>query len=187
MDPENGPPRTLPDGTVIKSGDIGPGVQVQLAKEGGEHVVGNLIYEGYGRSLDYNDLGYMQRQNLHRFYGGVEYRTVKPWAATLETHTGIEYGERDNLDFQNQSRSLGLYEELRFKNFWRFFAYLNWRPPHYDDWEYGRRRGPPARGLLRLRALGSDGREEARLGRGVDPGWPSPTTASPWRETAASR
>lgn len=134
---KSGPPRTLPDGTVIKSGDVGPGVQVQLAKEGGEHIVGNVLYEGYGRKLDYNDLGYMQRQNLHRFYGGVEYRTVKPWASTLETHTGVEYGERDNLDFLPQSRSLGLYEDLRFKNFWRFFAYLNWRPPHFDDREMG--------------------------------------------------
>jgi hypothetical protein len=132
-----GPPRTLPDGTVIKSGDIGPGIQAQVAKEGGEHWVGSLLYEGYGRTLDYNDLGYMQRQNLHRFYGSVEYRTMKPWAATLETHTGIEYGERDNLAFLNQSRSLGLFEFTRFKNFWSLFGYLEWRPPRFDDREMG--------------------------------------------------
>ncbi|MFO0755658.1 MAG: DUF5916 domain-containing protein [Byssovorax sp.] len=134
---EKGPDRTLRDGTVIKSGDIGPGMQVQAAKEGGGNWVGNLIYEGYGRTLDYNDLGFMQRQNLHRFYGSVEYRTVKPWASTLETHTGVEYGERDNLDFQNQSRSLGLFEFTKFKNFWSIFAYLNWRPAHFDDREMG--------------------------------------------------
>jgi hypothetical protein len=59
---QNGPPRTLLDGTVVKSGDIAPAGQLRLAKEGGAFR-GELFYQGHGRKVDYNDLGFMRRQD----------------------------------------------------------------------------------------------------------------------------
>src|SRR5262249_42713139 len=59
---ENGPARALPDGTVIASGDVGAGALVYAAKEGGTHWVWESVVEAYGKKLDYNDVGYLQRQ-----------------------------------------------------------------------------------------------------------------------------
>src|SRR5207247_3060330 len=39
---EQGPPRTLPDGTVVGPGDAAPGGSVNLAKEGGAHWIGKI-------------------------------------------------------------------------------------------------------------------------------------------------
>ncbi len=50
-----GPPRTLPDGTVIQSGDAGPAVNLRAAKEGGKDFVGAIETEAYGRTVDFND------------------------------------------------------------------------------------------------------------------------------------
>ena len=49
---------------------------LRIAKEGGKHWIGNVEYQGRGRRLDYNDVGFMPRQNLHRITGFGGYRTL---------------------------------------------------------------------------------------------------------------
>ena len=53
-----------PDGTLIGSGAAAPGGWLRVAKEGGKHLTWSAEYTGAGRQLNYNDLGYMQRQNI---------------------------------------------------------------------------------------------------------------------------
>jgi hypothetical protein len=134
---EHGPPRTMPDGTVIKSGDAGPAVDFRVAKEGGKGLIWSVDGEGYGRRVDFNDLGFMARQNIIKGHAQVETRTFDPRGATLETHTGAEVYEQDNLDGQNQSRSASVYNFTKFKNFWRMYTELHVRPRHWDDREVG--------------------------------------------------
>lgn len=133
----NGPPRTLADGTVVKSGDIGPGVSVRAAKEGGKHLTAVAEYEAYGKKTDFNDLGFMSRQNLSRVRTAVEYRTLEPHGPSLETHTFVDFREGDNLAFQSQSRSFTLGHWTKFKNFWNLYSEIHYLPRHFDDREVG--------------------------------------------------
>jgi hypothetical protein len=150
-----GPPRTLLDGTVIKSGDAGPAVSLHAAKEGGKHVVAVAEYDGVGRRADYNDLGFMARQNLHRFHTNVELRTLEPSGPSLETHTALDFAERDNLAFSNQSRSYALNNYTKFKNFWGIWAEVHYRPAHFDDREMGDGAGLQRAALFGLEVYGN--------------------------------
>lgn len=132
-----GPPRTMADGTVIESGDWGPGVHVRASKDGGKHITALAEVEVLGKHADYNDLGFMQRQNLSRVHTSVAHRTLEPKLATLETQTGFDFHQRDNLSLQNQSRYFALLHYAKFKNFWRIYTEIHLRPAHLDDREVG--------------------------------------------------
>jgi len=134
---ENGPARTLLDGTVVRSGDVGPAVLARLAKDGGKRVSGYVEYAMHGRTTDYNDLGYMQRQNQHRGDVNLELHTLDPWGPTLETRTVALYRERDNLDGLNLARDFALTNFTRFSSFWATYAEVHYLSPRFDDREMG--------------------------------------------------
>ena len=90
---QRGPPRYVPDGTVINGGDGGVGAAGYFAKEGGDHWVGSLQGGIADRKFDNNDLGYNQRANIGFGGGAIEYRTLTPSGMLLETHTRIEAQE----------------------------------------------------------------------------------------------
>lgn len=133
----DGPPRTMADGTVISSGDMSPAAQVRFAKEGGKHWAYTLDYSGIGRKVDYNDVGYMQRQNLHAGHFGLEWRNLEPWRKTLEIRVMLDAFESDTLDGITQQRTAYLGTFVRFSNFWNFFGGINYQAPRYDDREVG--------------------------------------------------
>lgn len=154
-----GPPRTLADGTVIESGDVAPGGFLYVAKEGGEHWVGNLTTEFAARKLDFNDLGYMRRQNWFRMSANLEYRTLKPWRGTLETHTRFEFFHRNNLDGLTLARGYQLNASARLRSFWELFIELHYREAYFDDREVGDGTALQRAGLFGLEiALTSDRR-----------------------------
>jgi hypothetical protein len=134
---QGGPARTMPDGTVIKSGDLAPAVAVKASKDGGKHVIALAEVEVYGKKVDYNDLGFMARQNLQKVHAAVEIRTLEPRGASLETHTFFDFSEQDNLALQNQARSFTLGNYSKFKNFWKIYSEIHFRPAHFDDREVG--------------------------------------------------
>lgn len=132
-----GPSRTQPDGTVISSGDIGGAGSLKIAKQGGKHWTWNVEYQGHGRKVDYNDVGYMQRQNLHTINAAVGFRNLNPWWITLETNTFLEARERDTFDGLTQERFLMLGNYTRYRNFWQTFAALHAAAARFDDREVG--------------------------------------------------
>ena len=134
---ENGPPSEQLDGTYIGSGDLGPAAYLNIQKDGGTHWVGNVQYDFHGRKVDYNDLGYMQRQNQHHVYSSLEYRTLDPAGPTNETHTFLEYFDCANLDLLDLGRSIQIGNYTKYKNFWSTYVDFHWRPTWYDDWEVG--------------------------------------------------
>jgi hypothetical protein len=157
---ENGPARTLLDGTVLRPGDASWGGQFYVAKEGGTPWVWGGAYEGEGQKLDFNDLGYMQRQNIHRFSGFLEYRTMNPWRSTIETHTRFDFYDRESLGGLNLGRGYALSTNLRFNNFWGFYAGVHYRPAYYDDRETGDGTALQHEGLFGLELrVSSDPRE----------------------------
>jgi hypothetical protein len=134
---ENGPTRQLADGTHIQSGDLGAGGTLRLSKQGGEHWLLDATFAAHSRKLDFDDLGFMERQNELRGGAYVEYRTLAPWLMLLETHSSALAYAANNLDGLALARGLLLMEHLVFDGGWTFTlgAYGNTR--RYDDREVG--------------------------------------------------
>jgi hypothetical protein len=127
----------MADGTVISSGEVSPAAQVQFAKEGGKHWAFQVDYTGIGRKVDYNDVGYMQRQNLHAGHASVQWRNLQPWRKTLEMRVFFDINESDTLDGITQERAVYLGEFTRFANFWNMFVGVSAQATRYDDREVG--------------------------------------------------
>jgi hypothetical protein len=134
---KHGPPRTLRDGTVVGDGDAGYGAQLIAAREGGSGLAWNAQYQHASRKLDFNDLGYMERQNQHFYYGNFEYRTYRPLGPTIETKTWIEVAGRHDVDLVKVSRRWLVDTFVRYKNFWSSYLELNYDEPRFDDREIG--------------------------------------------------
>jgi hypothetical protein len=147
---EHGPSRQFRDGTVISSGDTALGGQITVSKEGGKHWIGDVGYEGYGRKLDYNDLGYMYRQNFHHVFLDTYYRTLDPGRWTLDSRSGIELYDRENLDGLTLARGYQVNTRGTFKNFWTYFIEAHYREAHFDDREVGDGTALQREGLIGL-------------------------------------
>lgn len=132
-----GPVTQQLDGTKIGPGAYAPGGWLRLAKEGGKHLLASVSYQGAGRQLDYNDLGYMQRQNLHELIGTVGYRTIAPGALTLETNTELKVTQKRSLSGLDLGQVYTLSTFARLNNFWRLWAAADVAPRRFDDREVG--------------------------------------------------
>ncbi len=135
---DHGPPRNVPDGTVIRSGDVGTSGGGYFGKEGGEHWVGD-VWGGYAdRKFDDNDVGFNQRGNAIWDGGDLEYRTLVPTGPLLETHTRLEYWDDPNVaDSLLLGRGVNVNTSGKLTSFWRYFTQVHWRQTHYDDREFG--------------------------------------------------
>ncbi|MFO0677539.1 MAG: DUF5916 domain-containing protein [Polyangiaceae bacterium] len=132
-----GAPRVYGDGTTIASGDSDVGGTVRLAREGGSRFVGHVKYSGFGRKLDFNDVGYMRRQNVHEVDARLEYRTLEPVWKSLETHTRFETVYRQNVDGLRLHHGFGLNTYWKLDNFWDVYAEVYHHRSRYDDREIG--------------------------------------------------
>src|SRR5204862_5568210 len=133
---QNGPPRTMLDGTVIASGDTSPSGRLYIAKEGGQWL-GSVEVQGVGRRVDYNDLGYLQRQNLIRTLPFLAYRTLDPFWEIAETETHVYAATRDNLDGVKLLRGYYGGGKVRFKNFWILASDVYRYDTRFEDREVG--------------------------------------------------
>lgn len=133
---ENGPPRTLLDGTVVRSGDTSPAGRLYVAKEGGQWL-GAVETAVIGRRVDDNDLGYLQRQNLLHILPYLAYRTLDPFWEVAETNTHVYLSARDNFDGVPLLRGYYGGVNVRFKNFWIAAAELYRYDTRFDDREVG--------------------------------------------------
>lgn len=133
---QGGPPRTMPDGTVIASGDTAASGRLYLAKEGGQWL-GSIEVEGIGRRVDYNDLGFLQRQNQLRFIPYLAYRSLAPFWEVAEIQGHAYASARDNLDGQTLLRGYYVGGEVRFKNFWSLAVDLYRYSSRFEDREVG--------------------------------------------------
>ena len=131
-----GPARTMLDGTVISSGDLGTGASLYAAKEGGNWL-SSVEIEATGRRLDYNDLGYMTRQNHLRLLPTLEYRAIEPLDAVAEARTRISASLRNTVDGIALWRGYYAFTEWRLKNSWLGNALLYYSGSRFDDREVG--------------------------------------------------
>ncbi len=131
-----GPPRQLADGTILKDGDVSPGASIAMAKEAGT-VRGDLAYDGFGRHVDLDDLGYLRRQNVHSFGMDAELYAAEPTTWAHDGRVRLELYRRQNLDGLHLASGYQINTSGTFKNFWSSFVELHLRPAHFDDREVG--------------------------------------------------
>jgi hypothetical protein len=138
---ENGPPPdqspALLDGTKINSGDHAPGGWLRIAKEGGKPFIWATEYTYAGKKLDYNDLGFQLRQNLHEFKASLGYRTFDAGNYTIDTTTLLELDVRRNLAGLDLGDTLELNTRWHLRRFWTVFLAADASRSHYDDREVG--------------------------------------------------
>jgi hypothetical protein len=132
-----GPIVQQPDGTMIDSGATAPGGWLRIAKEGGKHLLLSLEYTGAGRKLQYNDMGYMQRQNVQTVQGSVGWRTLQPTRFTVDTTSAFVASESLNMSGLDLGQSYELNTRLRLLDFSTIFLAADFSPAHFDDREVG--------------------------------------------------
>jgi hypothetical protein len=133
---EHGPRRLLLDGTTIASGDNGLGGRLYVAKEGG-NLLWELNYDGASRKLDYNDLGFMLRQNQHQASAEIGYRTLEPFWGTHETSSKLALFESHNTGGLLLDRGASIETDWKLETFWHFRTELHYQAAHFDDREVG--------------------------------------------------
>lgn len=159
---QKGPPRSMRDGTVIASGDAAPVGKLQVAKEGGSWLW-EARYEGVGRKADYNDLGFMPRQNQHGVFTAVSYKTREPWWQTQETTTTLGFYDAETLDLLNLERGVFVETDWDLRSYWYVGAFAGYEAPYFDDREVGDGTALERGGAASAAAwVGSDPRERVR-------------------------
>jgi len=150
---QGGPPRPAVDGIAVVPGHPGLGGNLTLAKQGGRHWLATLSPSFSGTQLEHNDVGYLERKNEAALYADVTYRTVEPWAATVETGTTLAVSHKQTFDSLGSSlgarftdglgAGLRLEDNLRlstsatFTNFWAGAVTAYLRANRFDDRETG--------------------------------------------------
>jgi hypothetical protein len=134
---QHGPPRYVPDGTVVHPGDVGTTAGAYFAKEGGEHWVGDVFGWYADRAFDDNDMGYNPRANAYVDGFDLEYRTLTPWWRLLETHTRLEFFDNGNMGGLVLGRGINVSTAGKFDDFWRYVIAYQGRTTRYDDREMG--------------------------------------------------
>lgn len=134
---DQGPARYPYDGSVTAPGEVGRGAKVRLAKEGGGNLRVNLSAAALGRDLDFNDLGYMRRQNMRSAGLDVGWETTKPFWKVAETSTWGWVYEDQNLDGLTTGRGTGLETNFRWQSGLRTFVNAGYDARAHDDREIG--------------------------------------------------
>jgi len=134
---ERGPTRKMLDGTKIGAGDVAPASDFYFGKEGGKNLVTWTWFGNAARKVDFNDLGFMTRQNTRYAGAGFDVRTLEPWGSTLETHQVLEVSGADNLSGLRLARDAALSIGWKFTNFWEARLSVGGRAQRFDDREVG--------------------------------------------------
>ena len=94
-------------------------------------------YTGAGRTLQYNDVGYMARQNLHMLKASLGLRELEPGAYTVEKATALEITQNRNLSGLDLGQLYELNGRLKLRNFASVLLAADFAPARFDDREVG--------------------------------------------------
>lgn len=128
------PARLLPDGTVIRPGDLGEGTYVTLARQGGEPLRFEIYYEYESPRLELNPAGYQRTQNEQA--GRLRLRYVRPsgGGAFHGWEVGVTAATRWTTDGRGLNRGNGasVYAIAQLRNFLDLACELSIEDPHWD-------------------------------------------------------
>jgi hypothetical protein len=131
-----GPTRRMLDGTLIGAGDTGAGGSFYAAKEGGDWLA-SVEGEAEGRKADFNDLGFMVRQNHLRLLPTAEYRATAPFDSIAQIRTRVSASFRDTVDGLDLWRGYYAATDVQFTNAWDASTMVFYWGRQYDDREIG--------------------------------------------------
>jgi hypothetical protein len=134
---KGGPTVIQPDGSPIGAGSTAPGGWLRVAKEGGKHLTWSAEYTGAGRQLNYNDVGYMQRQNVETFAASVGWRTLEPGKHTVDTTSALTVSDSRNNAWLELGQQVELSTRLHLLDFSSIFLAADYAPARFDDREVG--------------------------------------------------
>ena len=159
----NGPARYQPDGKDIVPGRWAPGGSLYVGKEGGAHWLWSSWQHLAGQTLDFNDVGYLERKNDWQSYWALRYRTLAATRFTAETTTSLNLNLRTTLDGVNLWNELALGTSAILRNFWTVFFNVHGRGAYFDDRETG-----DGTALQRPASLGAIARDRIRSAAPAD-------------------
>ena len=125
------------DGTMIGPGSTAPGGWLRVAKEGGKHLLWSAEYTGAGRTLQYNDVGYMARQNLHLAKATLGWRELEPGTYSIEKTAALEITQTRNLSGLDLGQLYELNGRMKLRNFASVLLAADFAPARFDDREVG--------------------------------------------------
>ncbi len=134
---KGGPTVIQPDGSPIGAGASAPGGWLRVAKEGGKHFTWSAEYTGAGRQLNYNDVGYMQRQNVETLAASVGWRTLEPGKHTVDTTSTFTVSDSRNNAWLELGQQVELGTRLHLLDFSSVFLAADYAPARFDDREVG--------------------------------------------------
>jgi hypothetical protein len=162
-----GPTLLIPDGTGVGAGASGVAGTVSLAKNGGDHWLGQAVWTGFSPRFYLDDAGYIQQSNYQNFYEQAQYRTVQPTEHTILTHTTAQAWQDYDWGFHSLDRGGQLSSFILFSNYWGLYTELDLELNHWDnretrDGSYFQRTGGLGGGF----GLSNDSRSPIQVGGG---------------------
>ena len=94
-------------------------------------------YTGAGRTLKYNDVGYMARQNLHLLKASLGWRTLEPATLHAREERRVRGHADRNLVGPRPRPALRAERAARLRNFSSIFLAADFGPARFDDREVG--------------------------------------------------
>jgi len=118
------------DGGLQQPGDLGFGAMAGLAKAGGRHWVGWLIYNSRSPRFDANDVGFEPEWDLHRFNLDTSYREQQPFGPFQSGAVRGWATATAGWDGLLQDVAVGTGVSATTRGFWSHSLGVSWRPPH---------------------------------------------------------
>jgi len=134
---QNGPARPQPDGRPIAPGPFAGGASLYVGKEGGAHWLWSGWQHLAGRTLEFNDVGFLERKNDYQGYFTLFYRRLTPWWRMLDSQSGIRFNVRRRLDGLVLWNEIKLVTQFDLTDFSWFYLDLHGRGRYFDDREAG--------------------------------------------------
>ncbi|MDJ0762484.1 MAG: DUF5916 domain-containing protein [Myxococcota bacterium] len=111
------------------------GTTLRLARDGGKYFRANGTYEYYGNSFDPNDLGYLQRNKLHRYSAYLGLRKPERWGPFDIAIASLTLRGSLNLDGVDLGHWLTGEIAAMFGGGWVSNVVIDISNAHYDDME----------------------------------------------------
>jgi hypothetical protein len=128
-----GPSHLMRDGTLVSPGDLGFGARAEVAKPSGL-IFAHALFESYSPRLELNEVGYLQRQNLHRLFTQLGVQFFKKGPVQV-TKTAVEVFGRNSWDGAEILRGVNLNNYTQWNNFWTTWLEFQWNATAYENRE----------------------------------------------------
>jgi hypothetical protein len=113
----------------------GVGTEMRFSKRGGDHIGGDIRYEGLSPNFAINDLGFLRRSNIHNLNGGINLRGNNIWRFTRRRNFNFNTSTAWNFDGNKLRQNFNVNGFVQFMNWWRSFAGVGRNVAVVDDRE----------------------------------------------------